>query len=248
MKIIVERDYELMSRTVANLLLGEMFRNSRVNLAITAGSTPVKMYQYLVNAVKGRPYFENVHYYNFDEIPIKGTTGFGVTMSALNDLYFMPAEIRSENIHVLDETNYRHQDERIAADGGLDAILLGIGEDGHYCGNLPGTTKFEDGTTCVHRDAVPGMAETLAAEVGGDPDRAPEFYVTMGPKSVMQSKRIILFASGPKKAETIRKALFDPVTNDHPSSILRMHPSLTVVLDEAAAEGIKDEFHVKQSM
>lgn len=61
----------------------------------------------------------------------------------------------------------------------------------------------------------------------------------MGPKSVMQSRRIVLFANGQKKAATIRKALFGPVTNEHPSSILQMHPNLTVVLDEDAASEIQ---------
>ncbi|MFK4568149.1 glucosamine-6-phosphate deaminase [Enterococcus sp. UD-01] len=235
MKIIVEETYEKMSRVAANILLGKMYQQKRVNLAITAGSTPVKMYEYLVEDVKNKPYFDNVHYYNFDEIPFKQKQGYGVTMSNLNSLFFEPAAIPTDQIHSLDEKNYKEQDKRIEQDGGLDLILLGIGADGHYCGNLPGTTKFEDLTSYVGEDATENMKDILLSEVGGDENERPDFYVTMGPKSVMQAKEILLFATGKKKAAIIKQAFFGPVTNDVPASLLQTHPNLTIVLDQEAA-------------
>lgn len=237
MKIIVEETYEKMSRVAANILLGKMYQDKRVNLAITAGSTPVKMYEYLVADVKDKTYFDNVHYYNFDEIPFMKKTGFGVTMSNLNKLFFDPAGIDTEHIHPLDQNNYQRHDLRIKQDGGLDLILLGIGADGHYCGNLPGTTTFENETSLVAEDATPNMKEILLNEVGGDKSERPSFYVTMGPKSVMQAKEVVLFATGKKKAQIIKQAFFGPITNDVPASLLQTHPNLTIVLDkEAAAE------------
>lgn len=242
MKLIIEDTYEKMSRVVANILLGKMYQQKHVNLAITAGSTPVKMYDYLIDDVKGKNYFGNVHYYNFDEIPFAKKAGFGVTMSNLNHLFFEPAEINSENIHPLDQNNYMQQDERIEKAGGLDLILLGIGADGHYCGNLPNTTTFEDLTSYVDENSRPDMKEILLNEVGDDENERPSFYVTMGPKSVMQAKEIVLFATGKKKAAIIKQAFFGPVTNDIPASLLQLHPHLTVVLDkEAATEIIESE-------
>ena len=238
MKIIIEKNYDQMSRVTANILLGKMYQQKRVNLAITAGSTPVKMYEYLIHDVTGKDYLDNVHYYNFDEVPFKKKEGYGITMSNLNKLFFEPAKINSENIHVLDEKNYLTQDDRIEQDGGLDLMLLGIGADGHYCGNLPGTTTFEELTTRVDEEAVPGMKEVLLNEVGGDESERPNFYVTMGPKSVMRAKEIILFATGKSKAEIIKKAFFGPITNDIPASLLQLHPNLTIVLDQEAASEI----------
>lgn len=235
MKIIIEKNYDQMSRVTANILLGKMYQNKRVNLSITAGSTPVKMYEYLINDVKDKTYLDNVHYYNFDEVPFKKKKGSGITMSNLNKLFFDPAKIDPTNIHVLDEKNYTNQDKRINQDGGLDLMLLGIGSDGHYCGNLPGATSFGDLTTRVEADSVPGMKEVLLNEVGGDEAECPDFYVTMGPKSVMRSKEILLFATGKAKAEIIKKAFFGPITNDVPASLLQLHPNLTIVLDQEAA-------------
>lgn len=239
MKIIIEKNYDEMSRVTANILLGKMYQNKRVNLSITAGSTPVKMYEYLINDVKEKAYLDNVHYYNFDEVPFKKKKGYGITMSNLKKLFFDPAKIDPAKIHVLDEKNYTNQDTRIEQEGGLDLILLGIGSDGHYCGNLPGTTSFEDLTTRVDANAVPGMKEVLLHEVGGDEAECPDFYVTMGPKSVMRAKEIVLFATGKSKAEIIKKAFFGPITNDVPASLLQLHPNLTIVLDQEAASEIK---------
>lgn len=238
MKLIIEENYDQMSRVAANVLLGQMYQNKRINLAITAGSTPVKMYQYLAEDVKNKPYFNNVHYYNFDEIPFKKRGGYGVTMSNLTRLFFEPAAINSGNIHVLDEKNYQTQDARVEQAGGLDLILLGIGTDGHYCGNLPGTTTFEDLTSLVKDTATKQMKAILLDEVGGDEAERPDFYVTMGPKSVMQAKVIVLFASGKKKATIIKKAFFGPVTNEVPASLLQTHPNLTLILDQEAAQEI----------
>ncbi|KAF1293042.1 glucosamine-6-phosphate deaminase [Candidatus Enterococcus leclercqii] len=237
MKIIIEKDYEAMSRTAANLLLGKMYNNHRVNLAITAGATPVGMYQMLVPEVKGRSYLENVHFYNFDEIPIVGEKQ-GVTTRNLTTLFFEPAQIAEENIHELNETNWESQDQRLQAAGGLDLILMGIGSDGHFCGNLPGTTKFGDLTSKV---AIgPKLKEGLAHEVGGDSSKVPDFYVTMGPKSVMQTRQLVMIANGQKKAAIIKEAFFGPVTETIPSSVLQLHPDLTLILDEEAAAEIKD--------
>lgn len=235
MKIIIEENYEKMSRVAANILLGKMYQQKRVNLAITAGSTPIKMYEYLISDVKNKSYLDNVHYYNFDEIPFKQKKGYGVTMTNLNNLFFKPAEISDSHIHVLNENNYHSQDIRIEQDGGLDLILLGIGADGHYCGNLPGTTRFEDLTSIVDENATENMKDILLNEVDGDENERPDFYVTMGPKSVMQAKEIVLFATGKKKAAIIKRAFFGPVTNEVPASLLQTHPNLTIVLDQEAA-------------
>ncbi|EUJ45691.1 glucosamine-6-phosphate deaminase [Listeria riparia] len=233
MKFIITDSYEEMSTVAGQHLLGYMYQNKRVNMSITAGNTPMRMYEQLVPQVKGKPYFDNVHYYNFDEIPFKGTNELGVTISNLAKSFFRPAEIPEERIHVLDENNYETHDARLKADGGLDVILLGIGADGHFCGNLPNTTQVHDETVAV--PTTPEMREVLLGEVGGDATKVPDFYVTMGPKAVMQARNIIMFANGKHKAEIVKQAFFGEITNAIPSSILQLHPSITVILDKDAA-------------
>lgn len=235
MKLIIEKDYEAMSQTAANLLLGLMSEDRRVNLALTAGKTPKRMYELLVPQVKGQPAYENTHYYNFDEIPIRGADGYGLTMRGLAELYFTPAGIKKEQLHILDETNWQTQDARIKADGGLDLILMGIGSDGHFCGNLPQWTKFGATTYAVDIRQEEAVKQMLLPEVGGDVSKLPDEFYTMGPKSVMQAKRLVLFANGQKKAAIVKAAFFGEVTEKVPASILQLHPNLTLLLDQAAA-------------
>ncbi|MDR0921822.1 MAG: glucosamine-6-phosphate deaminase [Lactobacillales bacterium] len=237
MKLIVVEDYEEMSQVASDLLLTEMLKTTkRVNLAITAGGTPVRTYELLVPKVKNKKYLSQVHYYNFDEIPFNNQTREGVTISNLRDLYLTPAGIAEENIHKLTVDNWETQDERLAEEGGLDCILMGIGLDGHFCGNIPGATRFTDFTSRVEVEDK----ETLAGEFE-NPEDIPDYFVTMGPRSVMNTRHLILFATGEKKAAIIKAMMEGEVTEKIPSSILKMHPNLTVILDNAAASELSQE-------
>lgn len=236
MKLIITEDYNEMSTVATHYLLGAMHGQYRRNISITAGSTPKGVYEILIPLVKGKKYFEQVHYYNFDEIPFKGEEDrYGVTMSNLRTMFFGPANIDKEKIHVLDWTNYETQDERLKEDGGLDFVLLGVGADGHFCGNLPDTTKFGDLTSRVDEDATPDMVDVLLNEVGGVEEKRPDFYVTMGPKSIMQIKQLVMIASGESKAEIVKKLVEGTVTEEFPATLLTTHPNMTLIVDKEAA-------------
>lgn len=235
MRLIVTNTLKEMNEVGAQHLLGAMHTQHRTNIAITAGSTPKGVYDLMIPLVKDKNYFDNVHYYNFDEIPFKGEDGYGVTMKNLNKLYFEPANVCREKIHVLDWTNYETQDERIAEDGGLDFVLLGVGADGHFCGNLPGTTKFGDLTSRVDEDATPDMVEVLLNEVGGVEEKRPDFYVTMGPKSIMQIKKLVMIANGEAKAGIVKKLVEGVVSEAVPATLLTTHPDFTLIVDKEAA-------------
>lgn len=136
---------------------------------------------------------------------------------------------------MLDWTNYETQDERLKEDGGLDFVLLGVGADGHFCGNLPDTTKFGDLTSRVDEDATPDMVDVLLNEVGGVEEKRPDFYVTMGPKSIMQIKQLVMIASGESKAEIVKKLVEGTVTEEFPATLLTTHPNMTLIVDKEAA-------------
>ncbi len=234
MKLILTEDKNEMGHVAANYLLGHMNQQRRVNLAITAGRTPVSMYEYLIPQIKNKTYYQHVHYYNFDELPFKGQDRDGVTITNLNKLFFIPANIAHSQIHKLTLDNYHNHDNKIAGDGGLDAIVMGIGCDGHFCGNIPGKTKWANKIV-----KLPILADEKGyiadSEYNGDTTLVPDHYVTMGPASVMQSRQLILIANGESKADAIKQALEEDITENVPASILRLHPNLVVILDKAAA-------------
>jgi 6-phosphogluconolactonase/glucosamine-6-phosphate isomerase/deaminase len=233
MKIIVGKNLDEMSTIAAQHVLSYMYKDGRVNLAITGGTTPRRMYEILVPQVKDKDYFDNVHFYNFDEIPYKKENREGVTISELRKSFFTPANVKEGNIHKLDQTNYTIHDERLKADGGLDMIILGIGADGHYCGNLPGTTAFGDITSKVPCDQR--LKDRILPEFNNVEEYVPDYYITMGPRSIMNAKNLVLIANGTKKAEIIKCLLTGKVDPEVPASILVLHPNLTIILDEEAA-------------
>ncbi|HBM8314096.1 TPA: 6-phosphogluconolactonase [Escherichia coli] len=188
MKLIITEDYQEMSRVAAHHLLGYMSKTRRVNLAITAGSTPKGMYEYLTTLVKGKPWYDN----------------------------------------------YREHDQKLAREGGLDLVVLGLGADGHFCGNLPNTAHFHEQT--VEFPIQGEMVDIVAhGELGGDFSLVPDSYVTMGPKSIMAAKNLLIIVSGAGKAQALKNVLQGPVTEDVPASVLQLHPSLMVIADKAAA-------------
>ena len=187
--MIIGKDVEEMSQVAAGYVMSYMYQDrERVNLSITGGTTPQRMYEILVPMVKDKKQFQHVHFYNFDEIPYRKEDREGVTISGLRDAFFTPAHIKEEQIHKLDQFNYQTQDERIEKDGGLDMVILGVGADGHFCGNLPQTTKFGDLTTRVENDQR--LKARILPEFHNVEEDVPEYYITMGPRSIMRARHI----------------------------------------------------------
>lgn len=231
MKLIIEENYEQLSQTTAHLLLGHMYQDKRVNVSITAGNSPKRLYEILTPLIMGKTSLNNVHYYSFDEVPFKGST-LGMTAGLLREQYFTPTAIPEKNIHLLTPENYQVFDQEIANAGGLDVMLIGIGGDGHFCANMPGSTHFEKMTHKVDIKPEYPWYDGFKAEFG---DKTPDAFYTMGAASLMKVKHLILIANGKHKAAIIKKALTGPVDSMVPSSILRMHPNFTVILDQEAA-------------
>ena len=121
--------------------------------------------------------------------------------------------------------------------GGVDIQLLGLGHNGHIGFNEP-CDIFEKETHCVNL-----TERTIEANKRffASADDVPRQAYTMGIKTIMQARKILLVVSGEDKAEIVRDAFFGPVTPKVPASILQMHPDVTIVADEAALSLIPDE-------
>jgi len=240
MKLIVTDDYNEMSRIASHHVLGYLTKNRRVNLAITAGRTPAKLYEHLVSAIGGYSCYSHIHYYNFDEIAFKGQNREGVTISNLRKLFLSPAKIKETNIHKLTDDNFSDFDRQLKQDGGLDLVLMGLGSDGHFCGNIPGLTRFH--YPVVKLPIEGNIAEFIAlTEMNGDLQSVPDHYVTMGPMSVMAAKNLLLIVSGENKAWALAQVIEGEVTEQIPASVLKLHPSLVIIADSASAAQLSAE-------
>lgn len=122
-------------------------------------------------------------------------------------------------------------EEAIAAAGGLDPVILGLGANGHIGFNEPGSPL--DSRTRPVRLAE----ETRQANARHFPALAPvpEQAITMGIGTILEARQILLLASGPAKAEPLVRMLSFPLTPEFPASALRLHPRVQVLIDGEAA-------------
>ena len=124
----------------------------------------------------------------------------------------------------------KKNEELIRSLGGVDLQLLGMGHNGHIGFNEPGQA-FETGTHCV--DLQESTIEANKRFFASAADVPRQAY-TMGIKTIMQAKKILVVVSGEDKAEIVKKAFFGPVIPGVPASILQMHNDVILVGDEAA--------------
>lgn len=249
MKYIITKDIHEVSDAFKQQMLMQMCAcKNRINIAITTGTTPEKGYSLLADFVRGKSCFDNVHYYIFDEFWYHGDT-IGICRRELNKYYFDKLRIPESHIHNLTEENWKNADAQIEKDGGLDMVIMGIGTNGHFCGNQPHTFRnWNEGVHLIDRHATKDvedlMMELLNVDLAStDESRIPDHYITMGPKTIMNAKKIVFILSGRHKAPVAQKAFFDPITYDFPVSIFQLHPDATTILDQDAAMLIKN--HIK---
>ena len=149
--------------------------------------------------------------------------------------------IKPENINIPDGKNpdavaeCARYDKVIEDVGGIDIQLLGIGRNGHIGFNEPGSA-FEKNTHCVDlTESTIEANKRFFASI----DEVPRQAYTMGIRSIMHAKQVLLIASGEDKAEAIYKSFWGPVTPEVPASVLQLHPNVVLVADDAALSLVK---------
>jgi len=116
--------------------------------------------------------------------------------------------------------------------GGIDLQVLSIGQNGHIAFNEPGTSF--DSTYHL----APISKSTVEAKAGlfGGEDRVPKQGISMGIRDIMAAKALLVVASGEHKAEVVQHVINGPITEDIPATIVRLHPYVTIIIDQAAAK------------
>lgn len=237
MKIIKAADYNDMSRKAANIISAQIILKPDCVLGLATGSSPLGLYSHLTERYKqGDLDFSQVKSVNLDEY-------LGLTHDNPQSYYHFMKEHLFEKINILPENTYipdgmetdaekacNKYEQAIQSLGGIDLQLLGLGNNGHIGFNEPGT-GFEQLTHCVSLAESTIRANSRFFE---KPTDVPTQAYTMGIKSIMMAKKILIIVSGKGKADIVREAFFGPVTTSVPASILQMHPDVTLVADADA--------------
>lgn len=242
MKIIEAGDYRSLSRKAANIISAQVILYPRSVLGLATGSTPVGVYEQLIEWYdKGDIDFSGVHTVNLDEYCGLRPDHPQSYHYYMHTNFFDHVNIPEKNINIPNglvrdiTAECADYDRTITVLGGIDLQLLGLGNTGHIGFNEP--NESFDKTT--HRVALKEETILANSRFFDDPKEVPRFAVTMGIKSIMRAKKILMVVSGIGKADILEKALFGPVTPLIPASILQLHPDVTVVADEAALSQLR---------
>lgn len=246
MKIISATDYQSMSRKAANIISAQVILRPTSVLGLATGSTPIGIYKQLIEWYrKGDLDFSSVRTVNLDEYCSLSESHPQSYHYYMKENFFSKINIREENINIPNglaedyEKEGRRYDQLIADIGGIELQLLGIGHTGHIGFNEPADAF--DKTT--HRVKLNEKTIEANSRFFDDIEDVPKYAITMGIKSIMQAKRLLLVANGAEKADILEKALFGSITPEIPASIIQLHPNLTVVADEAALSKINENHH-----
>lgn len=237
MKIYKAKDYKDMSRKAANIISAQVIMKPDCVLGLATGSTPIGTYDQLVEWYnKGDLDFSEVTTVNLDEykgLPRSNDQSYYYFM---HHHLFDRVNINSDQTNVPDgmeedsEKECERYEKLIRSLGGVDLQLLGLGHNGHIGFNEPGEA-FEKETHCVDLTESTIEANKRFFESAED---VPRQAYTMGIKTIMQAKKILIVVNGENKADIVERAFFGPVTPEVPASILQLHNDVTLVGDEAA--------------
>lgn len=234
MEYLYTPDYDSLGRNAARWVAREILRQPDLTLGLPTGSTPVSMYRYLVRLYEeGLISFQCIRTFNLDEyVGLKAThpqsyaTFMREHLWSKVDLSPCAADIPRGDATDLDGECDRY-DGCLAAAGGLDIQILGIGLNGHIGFNEP-SHNLEVGTHVVDltEETIKANARFFEAI-----DDVPRQAITMGMGSIMRARKILLLVSGENKRDILHRTLYGPVTPEVPASILQLHADLTVMSD-----------------
>lgn len=246
MKIYKTKDYDAMSRKAADIISAQIIMKPNCVLGLATGSTPVGAYRQLVEWYnQGVLDFSEVTTVNLDEykgLPRDNDQSYYYFM---NEHLFKKVNIDKSRTFLPDgmeadsETACRTYNEIIHATGGVDLQLLGLGHNGHIGFNEPDTSYAKE-THCVtlSERTIQANMRFFASE-----QDVPRQAYTMGIKTIMSARSILVVVSGEDKAEIVKTAFFGPVTPQVPASILQFHNNVTLVADEGALSQCPALFH-----
>eukprot|EP01127_Copromyxa_protea_P009818 TRINITY_DN2342_c0_g1_i2.p1 TRINITY_DN2342_c0_g1~~TRINITY_DN2342_c0_g1_i2.p1 ORF type:complete len:252 (+),score=54.97 TRINITY_DN2342_c0_g1_i2:77-757(+) len=214
--------------------------NPQAVLGLATGSTPEATYAELARRHKeDNLSFAKVKTFNLDEYWGLDGDHEQSYRHFMNQKLFNHIDIKLWNTHTLNgkasnaELECQAYETKILASGGVDLWLLGVGTNGHIAFNEPGSSV--DSKTRM----VGLTPATIKANSDGrffsDAKDVPRCALTAGVATILQSRKLILLATGKHKANAMKQAIHGDFTSEVPASLLQVHPDCTFILDKEAA-------------
>ncbi len=241
MQIVSCADYTDMSRKAARIIAAQVQLKPECVLGLATGSTPVGTYKELIRFHRDEELdFSRVITVNLDEYYGLSPEHEQSYHNFMRQNFFDHINIPLENTHIPDGLTLdvaktcAEYDSMVASLGGTDIQLLGIGDNGHIAFNEPHSFFFaQTHLVDLNEETIKANARFFESE-----SEVPRQAITMGMRSILGAKLILLLASGPKKAAAIGQMINGPVDPQLPASILQLHPNVMVIADKEALSAI----------
>lgn len=247
MQIVILNDAAAVAAYGANIIATQLQQKPTSVLGLATGSTPVALYQQLIAKNKtGEISFSQATTFNLDEY-------LGLTdehpqsyRHFMNEQLFNHVDINKGNTFVppgdaANPVKACHEYEaKICDAGGVDVQLLGIGRNGHIGFNEPssGLTSRTRVKTLT-KATIEDNARFFASD-----EYQPHLSITMGIGTILEAKKVLLLATGEKKADAVLAMIEGPLMAKCPASALQLHQDAVIVIDKAAASKLDDlEFY-----
>jgi glucosamine-6-phosphate deaminase len=235
-------DEEALGKAAAGLIAEQIQARPDSVLALPTGRTPLRVYRELATMdQRGELNLRRVRFFHLDEFYPMAAENPASFQAFLWREFLFHVSIDPANVYLLnglaeDPTAECHgYEEQIAAAGGLDLVVLGIGMNGHIAFNEPGS-PFDSRTRLV---TLCPESRVANAYLFSSVDAVPRQGLTIGIGTIMEGRRILLIAGGDRKARAVSEAFDGSPRPSHPASYLRQHPDLTVILDQEAGSLLK---------
>ena len=242
MRVVIQDSYEKMCLWAANYI-AEKIRAHKEDrpfvLGLPTGSSPIGVYQELIRKNQaGELSFANVITFNMDEylgLPREHDQSYWYFMH--DNFFDHLTDMKPENIHILDgmttdpEGECARYEEAIAAAGGIDLFMGGIGVDGHLAFNEPFTSLAS--RTGV-RDLTTDTRIVNSRFFGNDPEQVPSQALSVGIGTVTDAKEVLVLISGHNKARALAATVEGAVSQKWTCSALQLHNAAIIACDEEA--------------
>jgi glucosamine-6-phosphate isomerase len=241
MKTHIFPDYPQLCQAVAQNVINCVNAKPNALICIAGGDTPLGVFAALVDAQKqGHVDFSHAQFLGLDEWLGLGKADKGSCREMVWHHFFDKLNLRDKQICFFDGLTTHPQEECQRVDryidqhGPIDCIVLGIGMNGHIGFNEPGAS-LDNTCHVVDLDAV-----TQAVSVKYfDTQRNVQQGISLGLKTILAAKNIVLMASGEKKAEIVAQTVNHPASRDIPSTLVKTVTQASLYLDKAAARALE---------
>jgi glucosamine-6-phosphate deaminase len=241
-EVVILPDTAAIGRVVADAIAAVLCGRAHPALGVATGSSPLPVYDELMARwERGEVSFASARAFLLDEYvglgpdhPQSYAAYISRVFTSLVD--FGPGAVAGPNGDAADlPAAGAAYEAAIAAAGGIDVQLLGIGADGHIGFNEPGSSL----ASRTRLKTLTQQTRVDNARFFSSLDEVPRHVLTQGVGTILEARHLVLVASGAGKAAAVAAAVEGPVTAMVPASALQLHAHVSVVLDPPAASGLR---------